>query len=322
MFSVIVPLYNKAKYIEKCLQSVFNQTFKEFELIVIDDGSSDDGYSIAKYLCNSLVVSEWSKSPLTKVLKQENRGVSTTRNYGVELSKFDYIAFLDADDWWATDYLQKMKSHIDKYPEAGIYGSSYYKVKNNRFIPAMIGVEPEFTDGIINYFEAYAITLWMPIWTGSTIIKKSIFDESGGFNPKLKLGEDFDLWARIASRYPVAFLNKPLAFYNQDVDVNTRAVGVRLYETNEHMLFTKYSDELVKNPDFVYLYERLALYGLQPYYAVKKNWKEVKSILKTIHWKNHELKYFIYYRLFSPSLLKLWLSFKVVGSKIKKMVLK
>jgi hypothetical protein len=92
--------------------------------------------------------------------------------------------------------------------------------------------------------------------------------------------------------------------------LNTRAVGVRLYEPHEHMLFTSIMmKNLVMNPDFVYLFERLALYGLLPYYASKKNWNEVKLILNEIHWKNHEFKYYLYYKMLSPSLLKRWLDY-------------
>lgn len=317
MFSIIIPLYNKALYIENAILSVLSQTFQAFELIIVDDGSKDNSSKIVVEL-----ITQQNKDVKEKIIfvKKENEGVSATRNFGICLTKWDYIAFLDADDWWAPDYLQSMKSLIEEYPDAGIYGSSYFKVKNNQYIPGVIGVEPGFNDGLINYFKVYSKTLWMPLWTGATIIKKDIFDKLGGFNPRLKLGEDFDLWVRVAARYPVAFLNKPLAYYNQDVDVNKRAVGVKLYEPEEHMLFTKYSDEIVKHPDFVYLYEQLALYGLQPYFAAKKNWNEVKSILNTIHWKKHKFKYFIYYRIFSPSLLQLWLSFIVFGSKIKKLI--
>jgi glycosyltransferase involved in cell wall biosynthesis len=235
MFSVIIPLYNKASYIEKAIRSVAAQTCRDFELIVIDDGSKDGGFEIAKKLLAALTppLGGWGATC------QKNQGVSITRNNGVGLAKYDYIAFLDADDWWATTYLEEMKNLIVQYPEAGIYGSSYFKVKNGKYIPANIGVEAGFQQGLINYFQVYAKTLWMPLWTGATILKKDVFIENNGFKPGLKLGEDFDLWARVAIKYPVAFLNKPLAYYNQDVILDTRAVGARLYEKPENMLFTQ-----------------------------------------------------------------------------------
>ena len=201
MFSVIIPLYNKASYIEKAIRSVAAQTCRDFELIVIDDGSKDGGFEIAKKLLAALTppLGGWGATC------QKNQGVSVTRNNGVKLAKYDYIAFLDADDWWATTYLEEMKNLIVQYPEAGIYGSSYYKVKNGKHIQANIGVGEGFQQGLINYFQVYAKTLWMPLWTGATVIKKNIFHENNGFKPTLKLGEDFDLWVRVALKYPVAF---------------------------------------------------------------------------------------------------------------------
>lgn len=305
MFSVIIPLYNKASYIEKAIRSVAAQTCRDFELIVIDDGSKDGGFEIAKKLLAALTppLGGWGATC------QSNQGVSVTRNNGVKLAKYDYIAFLDADDWWEASYLDEMKNLIAQYPEAGIYGSSYYKVKNGKHIQANIGVPEGFQQGLINYFQVYAKTLWMPLWTGATVIKKSIFNEQNGFKTTLKLGEDFDLWVRVALKYPVAFLNKPLAYYNQDVILYTRAVGARLYEKPENMLFTQYEQALIDNADFRFLYERLALYGLLKYYMAGKYQDETKQILCQMDWGRHEKKYYLYYKVFSPTIVRFWFGF-------------
>ncbi|MDD4427529.1 MAG: glycosyltransferase family A protein [Paludibacter sp.] len=317
MFSVIIPLYNKASHIEKAILSIVAQTFNNFEMIIIDDGSTDESFSKAKEITQSLSssIKSW------RVLTQKNCGVSTTRNTGVKLAKYDYIAFLDADDWWTPDYLESMKLLVEKYPEAGIFASSYYKVKYGKTTPARIGVDECFQDGLINYFQVYAKTLWMPIWTGATIINKDVFEKLNGFNPMLKLGEDFDLWARIAANYPVAFLNKPLAYYNQDVDVNERAVGVRLYKPHEHMLFSTYNQKLMTNSDFLFLYERLALYGLLPYYLKGENQEETMKILLSIHWKWHETKYRLYYKILPVSILRVWFGLKLLLSKIRRKIM-
>jgi len=299
-FSVIIPLYNKAPYIEKAVRSVLAQTYKEFELIVIDDGSIDNSYEIVQNLFSSLTPPSggWGAT------SQQNQGVSTTRNNGVKLAKYDYISFLDADDWWAPTYLEEMKNLMEDYPEAGIYGSSYFKVKNGRYIPAGIGVEPGFEKGYVNYFEIYAKTMWMPLTSISVVIRKEVFMAENGFKPQLKLGEDFDLWVRIALKYPVALLNKPLAYYNQDVDVKNRAVGVALYKPEEHMLFSNYG-VLMENPDFKWLYEKLAVYGLLPYYLSGINKMEVSRILSGIRWRLHPFKYVLYYRVI-PRVSMMW----------------
>jgi glycosyltransferase involved in cell wall biosynthesis len=311
VFSVVIASYNKKEYIQKAIQSVLNQKYVDFEIIIIDDGSCDN--TIQEIECF-----KYRTDFRIKIVEQSNLGVSTARNNGITFALFDYIAFLDADDWWTQDYLQEMKTLIEKYPQAGIYGSSYFNVKNNQLFPAKIGVQKGFSDGLINYFKVYAKTLWMPLWTGSTVIKKSVFDEVGGFNTKLKLGEDFDLWTRVAIKYPVAFLNIPLAYYNQDVDVNTRAVGIKLYEPHEHMLFTDYDQALMANKDFVFLRERLLLYGLLPYFAAEKNLDKVKLMINTIQWKKHELKYFIFYMIFTPAILRRWRQFFEWGSALKR----
>ena len=317
MFSVIIPLYNKAAYIERAIQSVLSQTFQEFELIVVDDGSTDDSSAQLSVISQQLSVAAPEIYKKVRVIQQQNRGVSTARNNGVKLAKYDYIAFLDADDSWEPTYLEEMKGLIAAYPNAGIYGSSYFIVKNDKKRIAPIGVEKNFDRGLINYCQVYSQTLCMPLWTGATIIRKSIFDLENGFNPRLKLGEDFDLWIRVAIKHPVAFLNKPLANYQQDVDLANRAIGEKLYKPQEHMLFTDYG-ELINNPDFVYLYERLTLYGLLPYYLKGKNKKEVKAILEQIHWGQHELKYRLYYQILPRVIVRAWFQLLKFGSVLKR----
>lgn len=306
MFSIIIPLYNKAPYIEKALRSIQAQTFREFEVIVIDDGSTDNSWILTRNLFQEFENDHVLSPPLGgfRGASQKNAGVSTARNNGIKLAKYPYICFLDADDWWAPTFLAEMKQLIEGFPEAGIYGTSYYKVKDGVIKSANIGVEKDFERGLINYYQVYAKTLWMPLWTGAVCVPKVVFDNIAGFKSNLRLGEDFDLWVRIASNHPVAFLNKPLAYYNQDVDLHNRAVGVRYYKPDEHMLFTNYGD-MMNNDEFRFLFERLALYSLLPYYLNDKNPSYVKSILSGVKdWKMHEQKYSLYYRYLPKYIVK------------------
>jgi len=317
VFSVIITLYNKAAYIERAIQSVLSQTFQEFELIVVDDGSTDNPFVQLSVISQQLSVDAPEIYKKVRVIQQQNQGVSTARNNGVKLAKYDYIAFLDADDSWEPAYLEEMNGLIAAYPNAGIYGSGYFIVKNGNKRIAPIGVEKDFHRGLINYCQVYSQTLCMPLWTGATIIRKYVFDLENGFNPRLKLGEDFDLWIRVAIKHPVAFLNKPMASYHQDVDLTNRAIGEKLYKPQEHMLFTDYG-EFKNNPDFVYLYERLALYGLLPYYLKGKNKKEVKAILSQIRWNQHELKYRLYYQVLPKGIVRVWFQLLKFGSVLKR----
>lgn len=279
-FSVIIPLYNKAPYIGKALCSVIEQTFSDYEIIVVDDGSKDDSYNIAaKTLSNSTVP--------YRLIRQDNAGVSIARNNGVSASRGDYLCFLDADDWWASSFLEEMSLLIDDYPEVGIYGTSYYIVNETKHKTrvAPIGVDSGFEKGYINYCQVYAKTLAMPLTSISVAIPRSIFDEMYGFPIGIKLGEDFLLWIRVALKYPVVFLNKPLAFYNQDADSKWRAIS-HLQEPRAHMLWNLgiLEEEEKRNPDFKQLIDNLRVAELLPYYIKKDYSEQAKEELNKIDW--------------------------------------
>lgn len=278
-FSVIIPLYNKAPYVAKAIGSVLAQTFTDYELIIIDDGSKDNSFSLA------LKAIEGSNN--CHIYKQENAGVSVARNNGVALSQGDYLCFLDADDWWASTFLEELSKLIDEFPDAGIYGTGYTIVNETRHKTRVspIGVESGFEKGYINYCQMYAKTLAMPLTSISVAIPRLVFDEMKGFPKGIKLGEDFLLWIRIASKYKVAFLNKPLAYYNQDVDAANRGVG-RLHKPVEHMLWNVgfLAEEENTNPDYKLLIDNLRAYGLLPYYLSKEYHEAAKQELEKVDW--------------------------------------
>lgn len=284
-FSVIIPLYNKAPYVTKAIGSVLAQTFADFELIIVDDGSKDNSFSLA------LKAIEGSSN--CHIYKQENAGVSVARNNGVALSQGEYLCFLDADDWWAPTFLEEMSKLIDEFPDAGIYGTGYTIVnetkRKTRVSP--IGVEPGFEKGYINYCQVYAKSLAMPLWTGAVCMSRKVFDEMGGFPKGIKLGEDFLLWIRIALKYKVVLINRPLSFYNQDVDSANRGVG-RLHNPEEHMLWNVdfLAEEEKINPDYKQLIDNLRTYGLLPYYLSRKYHEAAKQELKKVDWSRQPEK--------------------------------
>lgn len=310
-FSVIIPLYNKAPYIKKALGSVLSQTFKDYELIIVDDGSTDGSYAIAKESLEGSSIEY-------KLIQQENAGVSTARNNGVAASKGDYICFLDADDWWAPAFLERMNSFINDYPDAGIYGTNYYYVKNGRQRVCVTTAET----GYINYCKVYAEKLQMPLWTGAVCIPRRVFEEFCGFSPQLKLGEDFDLWIKIALKYKVAFLNEPLAYYFQDSDPSWRLVG-KLHNPNEHMLWNLYylEKEEKTNPDYKSLIDGLRTYSLLPYYLSRQYRKDAKQQLAKVDWNDQPSKYRRLYKTPVP-ILKFKYAFLKLGSNIKQFIIK
>lgn len=315
-FSVIIPLYNKAPYIGRAINSVLSQTFTDYELVAMDDGSKDDSFEVALDAIRG--------HNRCRIYKQKNAGVSMARNNAVALSRGDYLCFLDADDWWDPEFLSEMLRLIEEFPEAGIYGTSYTIVNEtkNKTRISPIGVEPEFEKGYINYCQVYAKTLAMPLTSISVAIPRKVFDEMKGFPKGIKLGEDFLLWIHIALKYKVAFLNKPLAYYNQDVDLANRGVG-HLYQPEEHMLWNLADLEPLEKTDEDYkkLIDRMRVNGMLKYYVSSKYHSVAKQELAKVDWTNSGLKQHVLFRM--PRLLvKLFVDFRTIGSKVKKNIMK
>lgn len=281
-FSVIIPLYNKAPYVAKAIGSVLAQTFADYELIVVDDGSKDNSADIAAQAIEG--------RSNCRLIRQNNAGVSTARNNGVAASQGDYLCFLDADDWWEPTFLEEMAKLIVEFPEAGIYGTNYTIVNETKCKTRIspIGVEAGFEKGYINYCQTYAKTLAMPLWTGAVCIPRSVYETEGGFNPQLKMGEDFDLWIRIALSHQVAFLNKPLAFYNQDVEANKRAIGSLPPPETQFAFCADYLKEnMEEDADLKRIVECVQIICLRNYYLSGKYHSQADKVLKSIDLESH-----------------------------------
>ena len=317
MFSIIVPLYNKAPYIIKAVESICQQTCQNFEVVIVNDGSTDKSLEIIESYLKSLKTKDIELFNKFTILNQENSGVSVARNNAIKIAKYDYLAFLDADDWWETTYLEEMFKLIQEFPNAGLWSCKYYVVKNKTKRFARIGLNSNFKKGIINYFKVYAETLEMPVWTGATIIKKSVFFEKNGFKPNLALGEDFDLWIRVALNYSVAFLNSPLSNYNFDIDLYNRAVDTyKIYLPHKHYIFNLdyLNQEETINEDLKFLLDKLRVYTLFPYYFKNLYTEEFQREILKVNFNN--LPFYCKLQFKLPILLiNLWINFKVFNSK-------
>ena len=300
-FSVIIPLYNKAPYVRKALESVLAQTYTDFELIVVDDGSTDDSAEIAETMLREIKgyrlevkgkddsiaeTNAYNLSPINyKLIRQANAGVAAARNNGVAQANGDYLAFLDADDWWEPTYLESMAQLIEDYPDAGLYASNYVYYK-----PGKTHVALNIPTGYINYPKVYYESGAMPVTSITAIISRKVFDEMGGFPVGIKLGEDFLLWAKIALQYKVAFLNEPLAWYNNDVPVNLRATR-NLHHPNNHMLFRMDNIASSLSPlasslksDWQSLLDKLRVNGLLEYWLSKEYHDLAARELAKVDW--------------------------------------
>lgn len=230
-YSVIIPLYNKAPYIRKAFESVIAQTYRDFELVIVDDGSTDNSLQVVnEYMCDvSCMMSDVGDK--IKVISQDNFGVAAARNNGVAASHGEFLCFLDADDWWEPIFLEGVDKLIAEYPDAGIYTTNYIYYK-----PGKTHVALNFPRGFINYPKAYLQSGAMPVTSITSCMRRKVFDEMGGFPMGIKFGEDFLLWAKTAIHYPVAFCEEPLAWYNNDVPASLRATR-NLHAPEYHMLF-------------------------------------------------------------------------------------
>ena len=272
-FSVIMPLYNKAAYVEKGIRSVLEQTYPHYELIVVNDGSTDNSAILAEELLKDV--------PNARLINQENAGVAVARNNGVAQAKGDYVCFLDADDWWDVSFLQEMQQFIKDYPEAGIWGTNYWYVKNGH----KRVVNGEIKTGYINFCAEYAKSLIQVLWTGSVCLHKDTYNRFNGFQSNLRLGEDFILWLNIALNYKVAFLNKQLSFYNFDVDTQSRAIA-KVHKPLHHMLWNldSFYQYEISNSEVKMLFDKLRVYGLLKYWLNDEYHELAKQELVKVDW--------------------------------------
>lgn len=201
--SVIIPLYNKAPYIKRAIDSVLSQTIQDFEIVVVGGNSSDGGEEI---------VHGYSESRIHFV-EEQGQGVSSARNQGVREARADLIAFLDADDEWASNFLETILILREYYPHAGFYGTGCYINKNGKKT-ACIYNDNKGEQLIHNYFRAKNSFGDFIIITSAMVIPKKIFLSVGGFPRKYIQHEDRYLRARIALDYDVAYSPKLCAIYH------------------------------------------------------------------------------------------------------------
>ncbi|WP_285815951.1 glycosyltransferase family 2 protein [Thomasclavelia cocleata] len=213
LFSIIIPLYNKAEWIEKTIECVLSQVEKNYEIIIIDDGSSDGSDKIVKNITDDRI----------RFIRQKNQGVSVARNNGIMAANGKYVSFLDADDLWESDYLSVTRELFKKYPKAKIACPSY-KVRYNKkeVIPTWRNVSTTEDCILSNFLETAKSKFWIVNSSCITIERKVLLEMEKIFPVGETVYEDFDLWIRLGVRYPIAHSNKVCSTYNRMTDTNAR----------------------------------------------------------------------------------------------------
>ena len=203
--SIVMPLYNKAAQVLDTLASVVAQTMGNWELVVVDDGSTDGGPALVRALGDARI----------RVVNQANAGVSAARNRGIELALADLVTFLDADDLWLPEFLSTVLTLQADFPEARWFATGYEirPAQGAAFASRLRGPAKHFSRGILPDYFSVAIASDPPVWTSATAVRRDAIQAIGGFPVGIGSGEDLLTWARLAVRFPVAYEARALAVF-------------------------------------------------------------------------------------------------------------
>ncbi len=241
-FSVIISVYNKEDLIRETLESVLDQSVQDFEIIIVNDGSTDQSEQVIKNI---------PSNKITYLPLSENLGAGGARNQGIKMATGAYIALLDGDDLWDKHYLAEISALINVFPEHHVFATAVLKEYAHNTIASTYSFEnpkdETFLD--LNYFESsYKNTI---LTSSSTVLHRSVFNDLGCYNEKIKSGQDTDLWIRVGLTYRVAFSTKPCVTYryaSQSLYKSIRSIKDRpdyldyLEEEKEYPALKKFID--------------------------------------------------------------------------------
>lgn len=200
-FSVVIPLFNKERYIKRAIESVLRQTEIPKEIIVVDDGSNDSGPDIvAKYAGEGIVL-----------VRQPNKGVGPARNAGAAISSGAWVVFLDADDCWLPSHIAELIYLARQFPECGLLGTRYKELSTGFPPGTEVTQENQFVRRKVDYFKEASFNLGF-ICSSAVAVRADVFDDLGGFG-SARPGQDTEFWARVALDYPVAASNRVTSVY-------------------------------------------------------------------------------------------------------------
>ena len=228
LVSVIIPSYNSAHFLNRSVDSVLAQTHKNIEIIIIDDGSTDDTAEVIKRFADKV-----------RYHYQENRGLAGARNAGIELARGQYIQFLDADDWIAAEKLERQVTQFEKSPEISVVYSDYVMVDDSgsRMEENTRWLKGKDYGADSNVFERLLCECFLVVH--STLVRAEVFQQEGKFDEDRNLSEDWDLWLRLACRgHKFHYVPGEFAYYYKHGEAMTE--NTRLLHDRRRLLFEKF----------------------------------------------------------------------------------
>jgi glycosyltransferase involved in cell wall biosynthesis len=286
-FSIVIPVYNKEKFVAKTIESVLSQTFTDYEIIIVNDGSTDQSEAKISVFKDNRI----------QYYSKKNEGVALARNFGIEKATADYICFLDADDFWYPTFLETMQRYSSELPEQKVFAAAIEIETKNKTIPAHYSIPSTSDFEIVNFINASQKEC--VLWTSCVCIQKSVFQKVGKFDTKIKHGEDTELWIRIGLQFPIVFIHKILARYVYD----DKSISRNLNYYFEKYTFEKYAVE-EKNNSALKKYMDLNRFSAIIKCNLNGDWKTAQEIYSEIDLKNLSYKRRILLEL-PPIMLKL-----------------
>lgn len=296
MISVVIPLYNKALSIQNTLGSVLSQTYTHYEIIVVDDGSTDNSANIAETILNECTKNK--ARYVGRVIRKENGGVSSARNEGILAAKGTYVAFLDGDDLWHPTYLETLHQLIVDYPNYAIYGIGCQKVVKD-LLTLDENTATQYYRGIAEWdYERMSFT------GSSTCAPREKLIELGLFDTRMKYGEDMDMWFRLMLNGGGISYGKPLAYYRQDAENRAMHKLIPL-EVHIPYFIDEYEDYRKNDNQFRRFFDQEMVYRLYPYLFDKNYKSKAIEIAKKIDYS--QLKFSMHFRMKFPNLYKMYM---------------
>jgi len=301
MISVVIPVYNNANTIIRAIRSVQNQTMQDFEIIVVDDGSTDSSSNIVKKITDKRIT----------LITQHNHGVSAARNRGIEVAQGEWVTFLDADDEWSPTFLETVCRLREKYSDCTVCATSYYRKSSlgnlKRIILRNVPSRREFV--MDNYFEVAACSD-PPFYTCSVAVKRETMLSIGGFPIGIHQGEDLLTWARLATLSNIAYCVEPNCIY-YITEAHSHGLPRRIPPSDDvvgrelEFLFSQ-NPKAFGLPTYISLWHKMraSIFMRLPNYESQCR----KEIKESLTWNPHNKKIILYrYLLLLPYSLRMTL---------------